>query len=49
MAHEIIVTAPEAKFPSPLLELTGTGTWLVIKNKLDWGTIRSLLLFWFYY
>ena len=27
VAHEILVTAPEAKFPSPLLDLTGTGTW----------------------
>ena len=27
VAHENLVTAPEAKFSSPFLDLTGTGTW----------------------
>ena len=27
VGHEILVTAPEAKFPFPFLDLTETGTW----------------------
>ena len=35
VAHEILVTAPEAKFPSPLLDLTRTWTWPRYSEILD--------------